>query len=70
MKYKLIGSAGSLETLIKGIKDKWCWDVELVCELSETKWLLVNKTTKKFIPKVHIIKKKNRYRFELQEGES
>ena len=31
-KTKLIGSAGSLETLIKGINDKWSWNIEPVCE--------------------------------------
>ena len=68
IKTKLIGSAGSLNKLINAINERWHWDVEPVCELSETLWLLCDKKSKKFIPKVRIKKLKNRYRFEMEES--
>lgn len=66
MKYRLIGSASTLEQIVKLIEAKWCWLIAGTPEISKGVYAIhLNHK----VSESRIVLKKGRYRFEIPTKE-
>lgn len=61
---RLIGSASSLDELLQMLKTKWFWSHADAVPLTADKYIVVNGNGP--VEGMRIIKKKNRYRLEME----
>ena len=62
-KYKLVGSAGSLEQLLKKTITHFCGSSIVFCKIDEDNWSVYN--SKGRILSARVVKKGRRYRLEV-----
>lgn len=65
MIWKLQGSAPGLDSMVRLLKDRWYWDVSLTPYTTDPNIFAVVKRNGALIEDCRVIKKRNRYRFEI-----